>query len=48
MSPMTQRELCDELWTAVGNEGPAKVQALRGVGARVIGLFNAPLRASSR
>ena len=46
MSPMTQRELCDALWTAVGNEGPAKVQALRGIGARAIGLFNAPLRAS--
>ena len=46
LSPMTQRELCDALWTAVGNEGPAKIQALRGLGARAIGLFNAPLRAS--
>ena len=46
MTPMTQRELCDALWTAVGNEGPAKIQALRGLGARVIGVFNAPLRAS--
>ena len=46
MTPMTQRELCDALWTAVGNEGPAKIQALRGLGARAIGLFNAPLRAS--
>ncbi len=46
LSPMTQRELCDALWSAVGNEGPAKIQALRGLGARMIGLFNAPLRAS--
>lgn len=46
LSPLTQRELCNALWTAVGNERPAKIQALRGMGARAIGLFNAPLRAS--
>ena len=46
LSPITQRELCDALWSAVGNAGPAKIQALRGLGARAIGLFNAPLRAS--
>ena len=46
MEPVTQRELCDALWTGVGQEGPAKVQALRGRGARAIGLFNPMVRAS--
>ena len=46
MEPVTQRELCDALWLGVGNEGPAKIQALRGAGARAIGIFNPLVRAS--
>ena len=31
---------------AVGNDGPAKVQALRGTGMKAIGLFNPIVKAS--
>jgi len=46
MDAITQRELCDTLWTGVGQEGPAKIQALRGTGMKVIGLFNPVVKAS--
>lgn len=47
MSPVTQRELCDRIWAAAGNEGAAKIQAIRGTAMKAIGLFNPALRASA-
>lgn len=46
MEPITQRELCDALWTGVGQQGPAKIQALRGAAMKAIGLFNPLVKAS--
>jgi len=44
--PITQRDLCDTLWTAVGQPGPAKIQALRGAAMTAIGVLNPLVRAS--
>ena len=44
--PITQRDLCDTLWTAVGQPGPAKIQALRGAAMTAVGMLNPLVRAS--
>ncbi|MGC4175465.1 NAD-dependent epimerase/dehydratase family protein [Demequina sp.] len=46
MQPVTQQQLCDALWAAAGNDGPAKVQAIRGAGLRALALVNPLLKAS--
>jgi len=44
--PITQRELCDTLWTAAGQPGAAKIQALRGFAMTAVGMLNPLVRAS--
>ena len=46
LEPLTQRELCQAIWTAAGQPGDVKVSAIRGPLMRVLGIFIAPLRAS--
>lgn len=46
MEAITQRDLCDTLWHGAGQSGPAKIQALRGLGMAAIGLVNPMVKAS--
>ncbi len=46
MLPATQEQLAQAIWTAAGQEGRARISAMRGLPMRLLGLFAPSLRAS--
>ena len=46
LETMTSRELAQRLWNEFGHDGDANVSAIKGLGARLIGLFNPMMRES--